>query len=68
MGLSENLKTLRHNNNWSQREVAEMLDIKTTRYQAWEENRAEPQICMLIKLAKLYKITVDELISDGEDK
>lgn len=62
MGLSENLKYLRKQAHLAQREMAENLGVRLGTYQKWEEGRSEPQICMLVKIAKLHNVTVDKLI------
>jgi transcriptional regulator with XRE-family HTH domain len=60
--IAENLKTLRRSKNWAQVKTAKNLKIKLCRYQSYEESRAEPNIELLIKIADMYKITVDMLI------
>ena len=62
--LSNNLKTLRKLNDWIQDDVAKKLEIGTSKYQSYEDGRAEPNIETLIKIADLYGITVDQLIRD----
>ena len=60
--LSKNLKYLRELNGLTQGEVAIKLRINMRRYQRWEYGTSEPNIKELIKLAKLYKTTVDNLV------
>lgn len=61
--LSTNLKKLRNKNNLSQQQIAHVITVKLKTYQAWENRNIEPPINKLSALAKLYKITVDELIN-----
>lgn len=60
--LPNNLKSLRNQKGYTQSKVAEKLDIPLKRYQAWEEGRSEPHSEMLLAIARLYDITVDELL------
>jgi transcriptional regulator with XRE-family HTH domain len=60
--IANNLKALRRRKGWPQRRAAYNLELKLSRYQAYEESRAEPKIKLLIKMADLYEITVDKLV------
>lgn len=62
MSLASNLKELRKNINWTQREVSKHLSVNIKRYQAWEEGRGQPQLCMLVKLSRFHDITIDKLV------
>lgn len=48
--------------NWTQKQTAAGLGITLGQYQAYEEARAEPNICTLAKMSKLFNVTVDQLI------
>lgn len=60
--LYNRLIELRKANLYTQSDIADRLQIGQKRYAAWEEGRAEPNIAMLIKIADLYNITIDELV------
>lgn len=60
--LANNLRVLRKLKSWSQKKTAYNLEIKASTYQSYEEARAEPNVEMLIRIADLYGITVDQLI------
>ena len=45
-------------------EVAQILGVTDVAIYNWETNRGYPRIPTLIKLARLYGVTVDELLSD----
>jgi transcriptional regulator with XRE-family HTH domain len=62
MSLPKNLKTLRRSINWTQKQAASNLGITLCRYQSYEEFRAEPNICTLVKIARLFNVTVDQLV------
>lgn len=60
--LANNLKVLRKLKGWSQKKTAYNLEIGASKYQSYEEARAEPNIELLIRIADLYDITVDQLV------
>ena len=62
MELNERLYELRKNNNWSQEELAEKLDVSRQTISKWESNKAIPELEKLIKLSEIYNITLDELV------
>ena len=64
MELNERLYELRKNNNWSQEELAEKLDVSRQTISKWESNKAIPELEKLIKLSEIYNITLDELVKD----
>lgn len=62
MELNERLYELRKNNNWSQEELAEKLDVSRQTISKWESDKAIPELEKLIKLSEIYNITLDELV------
>lgn len=58
----ENLKKLRVDNKFSQRFLAQNLNVTIKTISHWETGYSEPSITQLIKLAEIFDITVDELI------
>ena len=56
------LKELREENNFSQKEIAEFLNIKQNTYSQYETNKMQLPIDVLIKLAKFYKTTTDYIL------
>ena len=64
MCLSKNLKYLRLKNNYSQDEIAEMFGYKSyTTIQKWEMGIAEPSVDKLRELAKLYNVSMNDLLT-----
>jgi len=57
---------LRKQNNYTQAFVAEKLGIKQSSYQKYEADKARPEYENLVKLAKLYDVSIDYLL-DNED-
>lgn len=60
--LGDELRRLRVNRGFTQKKVAEYLNISRTTYTKYEGSR-EPDLEALKALAKLYEISLDELIS-----
>ena len=61
-GLTERLKTLRHQNGYSQRRVAEQIKVAPSAVAAYETGEITPIIDKLIALATLYHVSVDFLL------
>jgi transcriptional regulator with XRE-family HTH domain len=66
--LSNNLRILRKLKGWSQQKTADNLEIGLHKYQSYEEARAEPNIELLKRIATLYKITLDSLITEDMER
>jgi len=64
MELKNNLKLLRKNYNLTQKDVAEALHIATTTYQTYEQGTCEPNIDMLKRLSKYYKVSIDKIVDN----
>ena len=56
------LKELREENNVSQKEIAEHLNIKQNTYSQYETGKRQLPIDVLIKLAKFYKVSTDYIL------
>lgn len=56
------LKELRKQQNKSQAEISEYLQVARTTYQGYELEHNEPTIETLIKLADFYNVTLDYLV------
>ena len=66
MTLGENLQRLRAAKGLSQEEVARQLYVSRQSVSKWEHDAAEPGVENLKTLAKLYGVTLDQLLL-GED-
>ena len=56
------LKDLREENNFTQSQIAEYLNIKQNTYSQYENEKRQLPIDVLIKLAKFYKTTTDYIL------
>lgn len=64
MSLSETLQRLRKERGLSQEDVAEKLYVSRQSVSKWENGAAEPGVDNLKALAKLYGVTLDELVGN----
>lgn len=60
--LSENLRTLREQYGYTLKYVAEQLGIAYQSYQCYERGLTVPTLQNFIKLAKLYDVSMEELL------
>ena len=60
--LSENLKLLREKNKLTQQVVSDHLKITKSVYSKFETGGAEPTLKLLVKIADLYNVSIDELV------
>ena len=67
MNLGENIYRLRTERNLSQGDLADALDVSRQSVSKWENNSAVPELDKLIKMAQIFDITLDELVT-GEQK
>jgi len=66
MDIAANIKKLREQQGMIQKQVASELGIGYSNYNKMENGMREPSVGELQKLAKLFSITVDELINPEE--
>lgn len=64
--FQENLKEMRKLCGFTQKEVAEKLNISQPSYIRYENGTAEPTLENLVKLAELFDVSVDYLLGRKE--
>ena len=62
MAYYPRLKDLREDNDLTQAKIAEVLFITQQQYSLYEKGRREIPVSMLIKLAEIYKVSVDYIL------
>lgn len=67
MNLGENIYRLRTQKNLSQGELADALEVSRQSVSKWENNSAVPELEKLVKMAHIFGVTIDELVT-GEEK
>lgn len=66
--LANNISELRKMNNMTQQELAEKLNYTDKAISKWERGESTPDIESLSAIAKLFNLTVDDLLNDSFDK
>lgn len=66
MDIAANIKKLREQQGLIQKQVAAELGIGYSNYNKMENGTREPSVAELQKLAKLFNITVDQLINPDD--
>ncbi len=61
--IGERLKSLRQASGMNQMQVAQVLDIKRETYASWEIGRSSPKYDLLIKIAQLYNVSLEYLLT-----
>ena len=61
------LKVLRKENNMTQEELAEKLNVSNRSISRWETGSNMPDISLLVELSELYMVSIPEII-EGESK
>ena len=61
--INMNLKQLRKSHNFTQEELAERLNISRQAVAKWEKGETVPDITSCIAMAKLYNVTLDNLVN-----
>lgn len=63
MNLGENIYRLRSEHNMSQGDLADALEVSRQSVSKWENNSAVPELDKLVKMAHIFGITLDEMVS-----
>lgn len=66
INMGERLKTLRTKRNWTQKQVANRLNLAISAISAYELGTRYPSYDILLKLARLYNVSTDYLIGKDE--
>ena len=62
MTIAEKIRKLRKDNNMTQEDLAEKLNVSRQTISKWETNIAIPDADNIIAISKLFNITTDELL------
>lgn len=64
--LANNLTFYRKKNNLTQGQLGELLHVSAQAISKWENGQAEPSLDIILKLAEIYHISTDELLSSAQ--
>lgn len=62
--LSENLRMMRIRERYSMEDIAEIIGVSRQAVAKWESGETLPDIEKCVKLAKLYKVSLDALVNE----
>ncbi|MBQ8536584.1 MAG: helix-turn-helix transcriptional regulator [Clostridia bacterium] len=68
MNLGENIYTFRTARNMSQGDLAEALDVSRQSVSKWENSSAVPELDKLLRMSRLFEVTLDELVNGKREK
>lgn len=60
--VGERIRELRESKNLRQEDLCKMLNIKQATLSNYEQNRRTPDVEMLIKIADIFKVSIDYLV------
>ena len=64
MNLNQKISQLRNDNNWSQEELAEKLNVSRQSVSKWESGQAKPDLDKIIALSNIFDVSTDYLLKD----
>ena len=67
MQLHDKIRKLRKDKDYSQQQLADMLDIHLTHLNRLENGHAQPSIEVIKKLINLFDVSADYLLDDDSD-
>ncbi len=66
--LSDNLRMMRVRERYSMEDIAEIIGVSRQSVAKWESGETFPDIEKCVKLAKLYKVSLDALVNESIEK
>ncbi len=63
--LAENLRKLRDDYDYTQTQIGDMLNISRQAYSNYENGKRIPDIDLLIRIADLYQVTLEQLLTQN---
>lgn len=66
--LGEKIKKLRTDNSLTQKELAEKLFVTAQAVSRWENNEVEPSISTVSEMAKIFNVSIGELVGEEQPK
>jgi len=67
MNIGNKLKEYRESKNMTQKEIADIIEVKPATISKYESGTLEPNIEALKKLCEVFNVTLDELVKDKKD-
>ena len=64
--MKNRLKVLRAERNWSQAELAGLLDVSRQAVNAIETGKHDPSLPLAFRIARLFDMRIEDIFDDGE--
>lgn len=68
LNIGTNIKNLRFEKGMTQKQLAELLCVTTAAVSKWELGKTYPDIMLLIPIASIFEVSVDELLGYNKTK
>lgn len=68
MGLNNQLKSARLRQGYTQQQVADIIGVSKSTYCGYETGKRQPDVSKIKMLAKILKVSGDELLETGFEK
>lgn len=68
MNIAENIKKLRKNHGYTQKDLANILQVKPTAISAWESGRNKPLMDKVTIMATLFNVSTSDIVGDTFNK
>lgn len=65
--IADNIRTLRRKNDYTLEQLAEIIDVSRQTIAKWEAGETLPDVANCVKLATLFKVTLDEFVTMRAD-
>ncbi len=65
--LAQRLRILRYTSGLTQKQLADLLHIERCTYAFYETGKSHPDLGLILRIARIYKTTVDHLIDPDYD-
>lgn len=66
--IADNIRTLRRKNDYTLEQLAEIIDVSRQTIAKWEIGETLPDIANCVKMATLFKVTLDEFVTMQVDR
>ncbi|WP_192451800.1 helix-turn-helix domain-containing protein [Candidatus Galacturonibacter soehngenii] len=66
LSFAQKLKTLRKERNYSQEELAQLLDVSRQAVSKWESDRGTPETDKLIQISTMFDVSLDYLLKNEQ--
>ena len=66
--MKNRLKVLRAERDWTQADLAKVLDVSRQTINAIEKGKFDPSLPLAFKCARLFKLPIEEIFQDEDGK